>query len=508
MVQSERNVPIRSWSGGRVYEDIVKCSSFFNNDSGSSSDFESVKIEQVVEDNHVGQNSIDNNSTSSPELGSSELYDDEFYSTDANNSIDSSSSTSRADSFVQNISSDVNLSDSNDSSVGHIHSQSNLEIEHECKDRLDANSKHKSWLAKLQNAMNSSKRETEEKVMRKLQRDTARRIRIIEQARSKGKVGYDAITVAAQHGKMIQATKQQDDSDDAPLDQEERARQKETRRRHKKMYKQYLDELVQKREMELLEVQYAEEQVNETKKRVTQIVLSKMKNRKKPIVDDFIDAKEDMPKGGRILKPMPCVENATERNNVISIIQAKYLEQMAEVQRVRKQKEMEAEKLKRRLDKRASILRRKYDTKLPALKPWGPCGGESDESKEPEQPPARNTSDPDGHEVAEDTSEEGERCILSPSRVDALTKRLTKTSKHDSMVNCTDFDQWRRQNGVLAHQHVFSMTGWYPSVSLMRDSFSTLLRFNNILHRTSRFEMNCSTGVGSSTKTGIQTSLI
>lgn len=428
---------IRSWSGGHIHGNIVKCSSFFDDSDTSISDTSCCL-------------NIDSDSFGDSFSGNSHEGDDFNITGDSSNAY-----VSDSEYLVTNKLASIPSDQS----------------------KKEFNDMHKTWIFQLQRNLKQRKQQSQENSLRKFKRNTMHRRLIIKEARRKGKVGYDASTKAAKYGKMERPKTRPsvvENNASTRADEEECQRRKAGRaRRHKKQLKEYIEGLKEKREMEIVEIEYAREKFEETKRNVTRAVLSKIKAGRSP---------RDDCKSTHI--PPRCIRNEDEQTLIpietatamggrerMKQIQQKYLEQFAETQRLRKEKETETEKLKRRLDKRALILKSKYDEKVPSSKLWE---RKKDDTHDPSDchnfPTKRMSNDSTRTSCNEGSSSENmKRHALLPSEVAALTERLTKSNQIEGISTvCNDYDQWKRQNGVMGHQKVLSMTGSYPAVSNTR----------------------------------------
>jgi hypothetical protein len=464
---------IRSWSGGHIHGNIVKCSSFFDDSDTSISDTSCCL-------------NIDSDSFGDSFSGNSHEGDDFNITGDSSNAY-----VSDSEYLVTNKLASIPSDQS----------------------KKEFNDMHKTWIFQLQRNLKQRKQQSQENSLRKFKRNTMHRRLIIKEARRKGKVGYDASTKAAKYGKMERPKTRPsvvENNASTRADEEECQRRKAGRaRRHKKQLKEYIEGLKEKREMEIVEIEYAREKFEETKRNVTRAVLSKIKAGRSPRDDcksthipprcirnedeqTLIPIETATAMGGRErMKQIQQIhleqlaetqrlkkekETETEKQVMegrerMKQIQQKYLEQFAETQRLRKEKETETEKLKRRLDKRALILKSKYDEKVPSSKLWE---RKKDDTHDPSDchnfPTKRMSNDSTRTSCNEGSSSENmKRHALLPSEVAALTERLTKSNQIEGISTvCNDYDQWKRQNGVMGHQKVLSMTGSYPAVSNTR----------------------------------------
>ena len=427
----------RSWSGGHIHGNIVKCSSFFDDSDTSISDTSCCL-------------NIDSDSFGDSFSGNSHEGDDFNITGDSSNAY-----VSDSEYLVTNKLASIPSDQS----------------------KKEFNDMHKTWIFQLQRNLKQRKQQSQENSLRKFKRNTMHRRLIIKEARRKGKVGYDASTKAAKYGKMERPKTRPsvvENNASTRADEEECQRRKAGRaRRHKKQLKEYIEGLKEKREMEIVEIEYAREKFEETKRNVTRAVLSKIKAGRSPRDDcksTHIPPRCNRNEDEQTLIPIETATAMGGRERMKQIQQI-HLEQLAETQRLKKEKETETEKLKRRLDKRALILKSKYDEKVPSSKLWE---RKKDDTHDPSDchnfPTKRMSNDSTRTSCNEGSSSENmKRHALLPSEVAALTERLTKSNQIEGISTvCNDYDQWKRQNGVMGHQKVLSMTGSYPAVSNTR----------------------------------------
>ena len=383
-------VPIRSWSGGREYGNINSSAAFFNHHAHSSED----SFVSIIDNTcphprggiHRGGENSDINTTSPYEGTSTRTSSDDYdISIDSHSVLAGCTDTIVYDAVCANTVSEGTDGMNAAFAVYGQHDQSN-------SDKTDAIS------------TSVEKKESDETVG--------------------GGVHNNALEKAHY--------------------------QRKQRGRHGKKLREYIDNLKENRDMKIIEREYAQERADETKRLVTKAVLSKMKAERSSRMfckSDNAGTDKDVEITEKIIPAITDDKIGTLFNRVrTQEIQKKYLDQIAETQRLRKEKKLSVDKLKQRLDKRAYILRKKYDDKIPSTKLW-----EREQIKD---------SSPQQSKFEEE-SNATQRLALLPSQVEALAERLSKPyqgeqSSTTSCIRFSDFDRWKRQNGVLADQNVFS----------------------------------------------------
>lgn len=458
------NVPIRSWSGGRFFNEADQ---FFS----SSFDNE--------EDKEWNVNSSDDSEESSC---STEYYDDDF--TEIESFYDDKDAVGCHDAAYINIdegSGDVNHDNRHPSSLescilqnlsheeinnGNIHSS-----DHTCSSTdatfdekgtvIDANTRYRKWLSGIQTATKLKRQIDKDIARRKNEKQAKRREFLVLKARNRKNVAYHCPTEAARCNRIDRL---KFDETESPSNCQEIKIQdiEEKRRIYEIKHKEYLDRLTKQRQMDLVRKENERIKIDSMRRRITAKVMDEIRKRKdlvghpdsQKIPEQNEDDDELKPKGTNDCRSVKLKE--------------KYIAEFTAIITDRQRKEEEAQKLQRRLIKRAAILRKKYQRNLHYSKPWEGDKVSKGLSQLHEKSEANDPEDDDQHEPTLPT--EGEeapsKLVLTPCQVEALAARLYTTKQTaKSMRLGTDFGAWKEKNRVKAHQKVFCMTGWYPSVS-------------------------------------------
>ncbi len=239
---------------------------------------------------------------------------------------------------------------------------------------------------------------------------------------------------------------------------------REARRKHKKMYRKYLDSLRETRSIQEIQRANGVEDAKEKKDRLTKAILSRIKSQSLLDTEVKDGAHEDKQSTA-----------ASERDNRYytrhksSMLAKKHVECLLNVQKSWQQKKSEDENLKKRLQKRAMILRKKYEMNLPSEKIWE--RNESNSKKKAPRGSLTNTlvnsnsvvQRKDALGVRMDYPED-QTMKLSKSMVSALGRRLSGIHGANENGKILSFEKG-------GDKKVFSVIGCYPSVSTVFGTF-------------------------------------
>ncbi len=462
------NVPIRSWSGGRFFNEADQ---FFP----SSFDDE--------EDKEWNINSSEDSEES---LCSTEYYDDDFSEIEsfyddkddvefhdaAYSNIDEGSvgvehnnhhPSTPESCFLRNLSHEE-INNAIKRSSDHTCTCSSTDVTFDEKGTvIDANTRYRKWLSGIQKATKLKRQMDKDIARRKNEKQAKRRESLVLKARNRTNVAYHCTTEAARCNRIDRP--KYDDTESLSNCQEIKIKDIEEKRRIYEMkHKEYLDRLTKQRQMELVREENERIKIDSMRRRITAKVMDDIRKRKDLVGHPYSQkVPEEQNEEDDELKPKGTNDCGSVK------LKEKYIAEFTAIITERQRKEEEAQKLQRRLIKRAAILRKRYERNLHYSKPWkGDKVPKGLSQKSNEKSEANDQKDDDRHEPTLPT--EGEeaqsKLVLTPSQVEALAARLYTTKQTaKSMRLRTDFGAWKEKNGVKANQKVFCMTGWYPSVS-------------------------------------------
>lgn len=500
--------PIRSWSGGRLFEgsdsssfdselgeadgkkniaslfqdvcgsDFTSCDDSYDDDFSNddfTNDDESFYTEEISsQDNNNMRRSLEDmhDLHTSKQMRS---CDDEKYQTDDEYSFDGTDSSLGSSSTPSTpIQCGIGLKSCIEPHL--IYNKHLDTAEH--KTFLKANLQHKKWLVAFQDKAKLEK-EIEDKKRVKLEKKRMKRRNILViRARNRRDVGYNVTTEAAKNNR-VQTQKVNGTENYNPASENEEKKQHDRKKwqKNKRKYRKYLDGIIKRRGLEYAKEELARVQAEKMRMNATTIVLDEIKRKRKSpnksgdeckstekITTHIQMSKNENGEGNQST-------NAPVGNLNIREFKKRCSAEFTKIILERRRKEREAERLKRRLEKRATILRQQYEQNLSQEKPWeriipidpGNSQGEEEQGKANE---GQNFHLPSLKVECDNQNFEMSKVLLTPSKVKALTERLCSKKRSDKVIERKDnFDTWKRQNGVEPKQKVYCMTGWYPSVS-------------------------------------------
>lgn len=412
-------VAIRSWSGGFLSEIL----------SSNSSCDECCEISHPDHsDSDIIQSDVDDN-----EISSYDSYDDDF--------TDDESEYSEPNGIEGPCMDSIESSSNDHGSSRKCGSPGDIDTKLQISS--NANTEYKKWLRSLQEA--ARKKEQSENIVRERtkEREKLKRDKLVRRALRRRRVRFDFETTASENGRF--ETKKDYSNNASDVTSSSNRIDWKQRQKNIREHKKFLHEIVKQRERNNLLQLQAQEETDRKRRNVTRLIMNEIRKRNSvPVESEKID-EFHLPHN---LNP-ECIVKAGG-------LKQRCIEEFKRITESRRKRREEKRKKKLRLDKRARILREKYITKLKREKPW-----ERDGSK--------NHFHQQELDERKDMNEDGKAIILTPTKVKALAERLTKKS-HSQDVDHTrcngyTFDKWKNDHQVLPWQKVFSMTGWYPSVS-------------------------------------------
>lgn len=453
-------VVIRSWSGG-VLHDILSSSSLCD-------DIKDTKDAKEYGSNGGEREEFDEFASSS----SSDDYDDDFTDEESQHSQGSHFESKVALYFGKKYThnyNDESVPDEYPNAKEKSQSLNDNEPQEatKLKNSFDANVRYKEWLRKIQKTT-KKKEQYEHNICSLLdERLKKRRNRLARKALRRRKIRFDCDTSASENGRV-----ERKKEDLAPKQDDkgyENYVHRSQRRKNMLEYRKFLSDIVTRRERESELKHQAQEEADRKRRNVTRLIMNEIREKKSTrTANEDINASYS-----------PTCHNYYDEENKPSIPRSTYstevlkqrcIQECYKIAESRRQQDEHKRKLKLRLDKRAKILRQQYQAKLKKEKLW-----ERSETK----------SQLDNIELENDVKGHAnlEEITLSPSRVKALADRLSKKRNAKSEIECGkyDFDKWKRDHQVKPGQKIFCMTGWYPSVSSLKQEkvyASSSSRFN------------------------------
>jgi hypothetical protein len=496
-------VPIRSWSGGRLFDEADQLE-FFSPNSDSD--------DHISVSNHLNDE-LKTDLTSSAESYDDDFTDDEsFYEriettsmndentylcqsisdnfrgeeqrhTDSENQFEDLSESSCSYSVPSSDHSSFEIFESNDdcnenlAPVNQSGAIKDINTNSERQAFFQANVRHKKWLEGVQNAAKIKREMDKEKFLRLKKIEVKRRNILVLKARHRKKVGYDCVTEAAKHGRVKIEKNDRNKLCDIVINDEQRKLDRERRRRSKMKYREHLDNIVKRREMEGIEEENARIEAAKIRKKITTMVLNGMRKNKEASKNIQNSTNEEEKINDKNTNQMGNEEAQQEYSLgcddlKIREFNKRYMSEFNSIVLDRQKKEKEAERLKRRLQRRAAILRQQYKQSNDHPQPWKRSGTENivleqsgniskaNERNVHQQEQADAKVPSDNKMLAKDT--------LLPSKLKTFDDRLSrrKQVKHaiKTKQNGSSFDKWKCQNDLGLDQKVFCITGWYPTV--------------------------------------------
>ena len=507
---------IRSWSGGRLLEEVEQCrpssfdidnheerenrpeSAFEQFEARTDSDIEA-SSESYVDDftdeesfcDALEAISLDDQNDlgvaiSSPFFDAVHVTNQSDYCKNDYEQESESSSSSQSSgiysSFDDHASNDYNYTSMDCEEDSIIDHAVNNSIDGSLKGKRDtflhANKQHKKWLVRIQHVAKLKREADKDTRLQSKKRETKRRNMLVLRARDRKEVGYDCATEAAKYNRIkAQPSKNNVQDNNAEVDEKNQYNRKMIQRQSRIKYRKYLKSIIQRREMKGIKEENAIMQAEKMKRKATQMVLDEIRHKSealKSISTNLNKVKEisNEKKDDEIKQGEQILHNVGYDALKIQEFKKRYSAKFAMITLDRQMKKRETERLKRRLEKRAAILRRQYEENLTDVKLVEKQANESTPHEQPENHNKAKEHNCTRHRQTEIISvkePQKKNIILTPSKVKALAARLSNREdvkkKSNSKHGDDTFDEWKHKNRLNLNQKVFCMTGWYPSVS-------------------------------------------
>lgn len=249
---------IRSWSGNKIHGEIVDWSSFIVDEESCEKE---TAIEEFVDYHHTERRKEVNQKTK----------------------------------YLSHLSFDSHFDEANDCFCV-SYPFDGIEL----PSGFDANARHRNWLTQIQKIRKMNQAECEKIKVSMTRKTEIQKRKILNRAKSKGKGGYLASTSATINCQVPKL-----EFSAAPADKENKSLKtskedseylvRETRLKHKRILKQYIQNLLRKRQMELTKAEDAREKEKENRKLLQDIVLSKGKHYVRQKIDTNISATKTGP---------------------------------------------------------------------------------------------------------------------------------------------------------------------------------------------------------------------
>jgi len=464
-------VPIRSWSGGRCLNeesdprlfcsfdtDVIneKTSSLIEDDSFSTASSTSIMYEDDFTHDEYGCDDIENmqcHNEYNEQSDEIKLISDIFLSED-NDTFNLYQQQLNCSGNPDSDQSNSTYSSSfDDEKSGRCVATDHMFKEEEF---LHANVQYKKWLKRLQSAKRQKKALEQDLSVKSKEKLIKRRDVLVAKARHRKKIGYDCATIAAKYHE-VERFKIKDDLGEGDTRSLSKQEIKQRRKRYEHKHKQFLERLIEQRHLESTNQNEEKKKAELVRRRVTELVLDEIRrvktdNGSQSKTNLHQETKYDNRAQGNVNGlPYQGLSNCSR----ICELKNRYTSHFKTIVLERQRKKEAAASLSRRLKRRADILRRKYEQHLTSNDKRGGIGSHNFKETKREE------------EITD--FDNGNKLVLTLSQAEALSIRLhSKQFESEGLVvkeKEETFDEWKVKHCLNMNQKVFSMTGWYPSVS-------------------------------------------